>query len=772
MQISRRGVVFSGAVASGGLAIAYGLSTRDDGDATLKFSGDKLDSVAIHAYIKIDKTGEITIAVPQGEMGQGVTTSVPMIIAEELDANWDNINYELAPLDKDYGTYVISELPTRVLMDPGIMADMARGVLSKIVPLLGLAVTGGSTTILGNYEPLRVVGAVVRDLLIRAAAEKMSVTPDELTTSNSRVIHKNSVRYINYGELAEAAAKLKPHSNVKTKDPLKYKLLGKPLKSIDSLQKVNGSAIYGIDVQLPGMLYASIRHSPVLGGKLSSYDDTEAVKTNGIYGVVSVFDNAVAVVANSTWNAQKGIDKTKVTWAAPSGVQYSSADETSSYLGMFDSTSNILHEDEAFQKNWDSAEVKLESVYQTPYLAHVCMEPMGCTALYEESLTDDPKDARITVWSPSQSSTFSGWNAGLVADVHDDNVIVHSTLMGGGFGRRADLDYVRESVAIAKQFPGQPIKLTWKREEDVQQDVYRPATAARFRAAIDKNKQLKALDIVLVGKSVRAGFGKRNGGFFGGGTDPSEDSSMLSPMLSPMNSHPYQFPPMRLSLNARRNPVPVGNWRSVALSHNGFYQEVFVDEIAEALELDLVEFRRILLVGKTDFLSVLEYAAEKGNWGKPLNVTEIGDRRGRGIAILEAFGSTICQVVEVTVSSENFVKVDRVVSVVDPHTVVNPNIIEAQIEGAVIDGLSSALYGIVDIENGQVVQSNFHDYRLMKMTDVPVIETYVKPQGGHPGGIGETGLPAIAPALSGAIYNAVGIRIRSLPVSLSKTLFV
>ena len=763
IKLSRRGLIVSGLAAGGGLAVAYGLESLKDGESRPKFAASTPDSFVLHAYVKIRPDGKINIAVPQAELGQGVTTAIPMMVAEELDADWNDVAYELAPLDKDYGSAVIAEAIPKFFMEPGWAADMTRNALYKITPLVGLIITGGSSTVLGNYTHLRTVGASTRSMLIQAAADQLDVPVSELTTEKSRVIHAASNRSLTYGELAETAAAFEPQDGELWKGEDNYSIIGHPVGRLDTPEKVDGSAVFGVDVNIPGMKIAAIRHSPVFGGTVKSFDADSALARKGVVNVVQVQDNAVAVIADNTWTAQKAVEEMDVEWNLPEGDLFSTKKALGDYVNLFDDgNANVLTEDETFPAAWESSTKIVEAVYETPYLAHVCMEPMGCAALYEESPTDNPEDAKITVWSPSQSIGQTANQASTITGVKKENITVNATLMGGGFGRRADMDFVRQASDIAMQMPGTPIKLTWSREEDVQQDTYRPATAARFRAGLDEDGNMTALDFVIVGKPVSADFNTRNGTFVM--FEAEEDSSMVMPM----SSSPYNFPAKRLALNAQKNLVPNGNWRSVTMSHNGFYQEAFIDEVAEAAGKDPIEFRRELLSHKPEFVAVLDKLIEKSDWNKPLAPGPDGSKRGRGIAFLEAFGSIVGQVIEVTVAANADLIIDRVVSIVDPHTVVNPSIVEAQMESAVIDGLSAALYGQIDVEEGRVVQGNFDTYRLMTLADVPEkIETHIFAQGGHPGGMGEVGLPGVAPALTSAIYNATGQRIRSLPIAIS-----
>ncbi|MBL8643846.1 MAG: xanthine dehydrogenase family protein molybdopterin-binding subunit [Rhodospirillaceae bacterium] len=759
MKLSRRGMILSGLAVGGGLAVAYGMKALDDGDARVKFGASTPEQFVLHAYVKISTDGRITVAVPQAELGQGVTTAIPMMVAEELDADWEQVAYELAPLDKAYGSYATAEL-TRIFMQPGLVADTARWALWQASPLFGLIFTGGSSAVFGNYEFCRSVGATARAMLIKAAAKTLEVSESELTTQRSRVLHPGSGRALTYGELAALAASFGPAEVMPRKTQADFTIIGQPKPRLDTPEKIDGSGRYGIDVHLPGMVYAAVRHSPVFKGTVSSFDAEAAKRFKGVIDAFQITPDAVAVVAENTWAAHQAARALPVSFAPPPTPAYDSTLATATYPSLFDAPDPaVLHEDEGFAAAMAASARTVEAVYETPHLAHLCMEPMGCSALYEPSPDNKPENAKVTVWSPSQSMTFTSLNARRLTGAAADNVTVHATLMGGGFGRRADMDFVREAVAIAMKIPGRPVKLTWSREEDVTQDTYRPATAARFRAGLDASGAMTALDFVIVGKTVSWDFNQRNKGMFN--TKPREDKGMVMPMIS---TH-YAFPKMRLAINPQDNPVPSGNWRSVTMSHNGFYQEAFLDEVAEATGQDPVAFRRTLLKDKPKHLAVLNVAAEKAGWGTPLTPDPNGGRRGRGIAALEAFASIVAQVVEVTVAPDGALKVDRVISCVDCHTAVNPNIIAAQIEGSVIDALSAALYGQIDVKNGAVVQSNFSDYRLMKMSEAPVLETHVMPQGGHPGGMGEVGVPGVAPALVNAIYAATGKRVRKLPVA-------
>ncbi len=753
----------SGLAAGGGLAVAYGLESLKDGDSRPKFAASTPEAFVLHAYVKIRPDGAISVAVPQAELGQGVTTAIPMLAAEELDADWNDVSYELAPLDKDYGSYAIAEAVPLIFMQPGTTADLTRAALYKITPLVGMYMTGGSSSILGNYTYVRTAGAAARQMLLKAAADRLDVDIEDLRTEKSRVIHDASGTSLTYGELAEAAASFEPEDGELWKEEKDFTILGQPLTRLDTPEKVDGSAVFGIDVRLPGMKHAAIRHCPVFGGTVKSFDADAAMARQGVVAVVPVQDNAVAVIADNTWTAQQAVNDMMVEWDYPDGERFSTGRALSQYASLFDDpAANVLTEDETFAAAWESSAKTVEAVYETPYLAHVCMEPMGATALYEDSETGNPEDAHITVWSPSQSMSQTATQAQRITGVKKENVNVHATLMGGGFGRRADMDFIRQVSNIAMQMPGTPVQLQWSREEDIQQDTYRPATAARFRAGLDETGTMTAMDFVIVGKPVSADFNTRNGNW-----SPMAPESDIS-MVMPMGQSHYAFPPVRLALNAQRNLVPNGNWRSVSMSHNGFYQEAFLNEVAEAAGKDPIAFRREMVKDKPDYVGVLDKLEEASGWNEPLQPGPAGSRRGRGVAFLEAFASIIGQVIEVTVSANGDLSIDRVVTVVDPHTVVNPSIVEAQIESSVIDGLSAALFGQIDVEDGRVQQSNFHDYRLMTLAEAPpVIETVILPQGGHPGGMGEVGLPGVAPALTSAIYDATGQRIRKLPIAIS-----
>ena len=741
-MISRRGLIVSGIAVGGGAAIVYGLQSLKDGNAKEKFLKTTPDSFALHAYVKINPQGKITVAVPAAELGQGVTTSIPMIIAEELDANWDDVSYELAPLDKDYGSYIVGEVP-RLFMDPGIMRDVARTVLYKVSPLVGMTITAGSTAILGNYIYLRNVGAMTRSMLISAAAKRLGVPEEALIAKNSIVIDPKTRRSLTYGELAEEASFYEPKSKPKLKNERDFSIIGKPIQRLDTPEKVDGSAVYGIDVKLDNLLFASIKHCPYFGGKLESFDTTSINGIEGVMKVITVFDNSVAVIAKNSWIAQKALSKLNIKWIKPKSINFDSEIERENYISLLDSEPlEVLEEDNEFKASWGKSSNIFEAVYETPYLAHVCMEPMGCTALYEIHNGQNSEDAKITVWSPSQSSSWSKSAAKEIANVKSENVQVYSTLMGGGFGRRAKMDFVKESVSIAKEFPNTPVKLTWTREEDTTQDFYRPDSLARLRMGLDSSQKMTALEFSIA-------------------TKPINEKSSLS---HPMSYSAYNLPPKKLILSEQNNPIPVGQWRSVSLSHNGFYLESFIDELANRLDVDPLNFRIDLLKDKPEFSKLLEVISEKSKWDQPLKSNLDGSLRGKGVSFMEAFQSVIAQVVEVTVSKDKYLTIDRIINVVNPHMVINPDTIKAQMESCALEGLSAALYGKIKVRDGKALQENFDTYRLISLRETPNIETYILPQGGHPGGIGEVGLPGIAPALTNAIFNATGVRIRKLPI--------
>jgi isoquinoline 1-oxidoreductase beta subunit len=670
------------------------------------------EGFAPDAFIRIEGDGGIVLTMPYVEMGQGTYTSISMLIAEELEVDLKQVRLEPAPPnEKLYGN-----------------------------PLLGgIQATGNSNAIRAAWQPMRQAGATARTMLVAAAAKKWSVDPVSCRARSGEVLHAPTGRRIKYGELAAAAAGLPVPENVALKRPQEFKLIGTPAKRLDAPSKVNGTAVYGIDVRPPGVKIATLAQSPVFGGRVKNVDDAAAKAVKGVRQIVRL-DDAIAVVADHMGAAKKGLAALVIEWD----------DGPHAKLG----TDDILHDLERATQNpgavaqsigdtdkaMASAATKVEATYQVPFLAHATMEPMNCTVHVR-------KDG-CEVWVGSQVLARAQAAAAKTAGLPLDKVVVHNHLIGGGFGRRLEIDGVIRAVEIAKHVDG-PVKVVWTREEDIQHDMYRPYFFDRLSAGLDEKGMPVAWNHRFAGSSVIARWAPP---LFTNGLDPDTTEGAINLL--------YALPNMHVEYQRVEPPgIPTAFWRSVGPSHNVFVTEGFVDELAAAAKQDAVAYRRALLHKSPRAKAVLELAAEKARWGKPLP-----DRVGRGIAIQFVFATYMAQVAEVEVSSEGAVRVRRVVCAVDCGTVVNPDTVRAQIQGAIIFGITAALYGEITLKDGRVEQANFDTYQIVRMNEAPVIDVYIVQSPEAPGGMGEAGTSLIVPAVTNAIFAATGKRLRKLAI--------
>jgi isoquinoline 1-oxidoreductase beta subunit len=646
-------------------------------------------------------------------MGQGITTSLPMLVAEELECDWNKVR---------------AEFPTA---DENLRRKRAWGDMS----------TGGSRSVRSSHEYLRKAGAAAREMLIAAAAQQWNVPAVECQAAKSVITHKPSGRTLRFGEVAEAAAKLPPASEPKLKDPKEWTLVGTPQKRLDTTDKVTGKPIFGIDVRVPNMLYAAIVQCPVFGGTPKSYDEAKIRSLKGVRRVVAL-PNAVAVVADSWWQAKQAIDALPVTWDEGQNGKVSSADIAELLRGgLVAPEAAVVRKDGDVDAALAKAERRIEAEYAAPYLAHATMEPQNCTA----HVTPD----KVEVWAPTQSGEGALAAAAAAAEMAPEKVVMHKTTLGGGFGRRGAVqDYVHQAVLIAKAV-GQPVKLLWTREEDIRHDFYRPAAMVRFSAGLDASGMPIVWRVRVTSPSIFAALLPQR---LTNGVDQAAANGFTDEMA-------YDVPNYHVEYAMRTTPVPVGFWRSVNHSQNGFFRECFVDEMAHAAGQDPYQFRRKLLSKSPERLAVLDAAAQKAGWEKPAPPSV-----SRGIALVEAYGSLCAQVVEASVGEKGQVRVHRVVAALDTGHVVNPAILASQVESGIVYGLTAALYGAITIENGRVSQGNFDDYEMLRMADMPAVETVLVPSGGFWGGGGEPAVPPLAPALCNAIFAATGKRIRSLPL--------
>jgi isoquinoline 1-oxidoreductase subunit beta len=719
----RRRFLKAGAAVTGGLVLELSLP----GSGMLSAQGSA-PPFAPNAFIRIARDGTVTLVMHKVEMGQGTYTSMPMLLAEELEVDLAQVRLEHAP------------------PDDALYAE----------PLFGVQETGGSTSVRGNWEPLRRAGATARTMLVAAAAQAWKVDASTCRAENGTVVHDVTGRKLSYGELADRAALLPRPRKVKLKEPKDYKLIGTPAKRLDTPAKVDGSAQFGIDVRIPGMKIAMVAACPVFGGKLAGVDDSKAKSVAGVQQVVKL-DDAVAVVAGDTWAAQQGLAALDIRWNEGANAKLSTADLVQQLATASQEPGAVARKDGNAAKAMASAAVKTDAVYEQPFLAHATMEPVNCTV--------HVRTERCDIWVGTQVPTFTQTAAAKVTGLPKDKIEVHNHLLGGGFGRRLEVDFVIQAVQIAKQVPG-PVKVIWSREEDIQHDMYRPYYYDRISAGLNDRGSPVAWSHRVAGSSIMdrvvndlfpktlrvvraAGLKQLIATVKGVDTDAVEGAA----------EPPYALQNIRVEYVRQEPPgVPTAFWRGVGPTRSGFVVEGFVDELAALTKQDPVAYRRAL-VRDPRARAVLDLAAQNAGWGTPLPKGE-----GRGIALMHAFGSYVAQVAHVAVGKEGEVRVKRVVCVIDCGQPVNPDTIAAQMESGIVFGLSAALWGEVTIAGGRVQQSNFHDYRVMRMNEVPRIDVHIVPSAEAPSGVGEPGTSVSIPALVNAVYAATGKRIRKLPI--------
>lgn len=757
MAVSRRAILVSGLAASGGLIVWSIARYLDDGDAAAKFAAGMPESVALNGWVRLDPDGIVTCGVHRAEMGQGVSTALPMLIAEELDVDWERVRFEFTPVDRDYYNF-------GVLLRGQPFGDTRGRALARFgeraarsgFHALGLSMTISSTSMVDAWDTVRLAAAEARTRLVAAAARRWQVPAERLQTERGEVLDPQSGRRVPYAELAQAAVAEQVPREPVLKDAASLRLLGSSPPRLDIPAKVTGTAGFGVDTVLPGMLFATVRHSPLVNTRIGAVDNrSEVVGMAGVEGVVRLDAHTVAVVARDTWTALRGAARLSLL-AEPVDRPVADSDATLAawHAALDQPGASVLREEGDAPGAIAGASAVVESVYELPWLAHLCMEPMSCTALVS--------GRSVTVWAPTQAPSIARDVAADVAGVSRDRTIVHSTFLGGGFGRRAEMDFVRYAVGAARAFAGRPVKLIYSRTEDVRADMYRPAAVARVRGALGASGNLEALDYLLVSQSVPASYFARTPTPRGG--NARKDRSALSGAIDLVYEGVTH---LRFAFAPQDPGVPAGFWRSVGNSHNCFIVECFMDELAAAAGRDPLEFRLAHLAGRPAHRAVLREVAQRAGWGKAL-----APGQGRGIALIESHDSIVAQVVEVVVEVGSDgdrlppLRVQRVVCVIDPRVVIHPDTVVAQMEGAILDGLSAALHGRITVRGGSIEQGNFDDCRWLRLAEAPRIEVYLLPQGGRPGGVGEPGLPAVAPALANAVFNATGRRVRRLPLVL------
>lgn len=749
-HLSRRRFLIAGAALGGGLLVGCGAPTpaeRLGRPQDLPVEGDQ---VALNGWVKIAPDGTVTVAVPRAEMGQGVMTALPMLLAEELDARWEQVRAEAAPVAQIYANQamLLNGLPFGV-DDEGWHVSLGRAAMQRLGHVLHLQVTGGSSSIRDAWEPLRFAGAAARAMLVEAAAARWQVPASACRTEAGRVLHEPTGRSFGFGELVSEAARLQPPSEVKLKDPSRFTLIGRAAPRHDIPAKVDGSARFGIDTRLPDMLHASLIQAPVFGAEVASFDAAQALRQRGIRQVVRL-SGAVAVVADSWWRARQAREQVRVTWSSTPHDQLASADlarAADEALRRSDEGTDFVDRGEvqALLKQAEPGTRRLKARYHAPYLAHQAMEPINCTA--------QVRGGQVTLWLSTQVASLAKWRAAQVAGVDTEQVTLHLPLLGGGFGRRLEVDMVVQAVELAMQTQGRPVKLVWTREEDTRHDFYRPAAWADFEAVLDARGQLLAWHNRV---AAQAPSNQAVARLLPWAASDSPDKSQIEGAFDV----PYAIDHLWVQQVRLTSPVPVGFWRSVGHSYNAFFTECFTDEVAHASGQDPLAWRVDRLRGRPRHLAVLQRVAREAGWGQPLPAG-----RARGIALQESFGSICAQVVEVSLQ-DGEVRVHRVVCALDCGVVVNPDTVEAQMQGSIVFGLSAALHGEITLAQGRVQQAGFHDQPLIGLARTPRIEVHLLRSAHPPGGVGEPGVPPVAPAVANALFALTGQRIRSLPIRL------
>jgi isoquinoline 1-oxidoreductase subunit beta len=719
LTLSRRRFIVGTAVAGGGLALAIPLSS---GWSAAQAKGASATGAEVNAWVVVKPDDTCVIRIARSEMGQGTLTGLAQLVAEELECDWKKVTTE-------------SITPGQNLARQRVWGEMA---------------TGGSRGIRTSQDYVRRGGAAARMMLLQAAADRWKVPVGELSVADGVVTHAPSGRRTTYGKVAAAAAQLTPPDpkSITLKPPKDWKIAGKSLKRLDTASKLDGSKVYAIDVTLPGMLHAAVKACPVFGGKLVSYDEAKVSGRPGVRRVVKVNDSTVAVVADTWWRAKAALDVLPIVWDEGPGASQSSAtiDErlaeglTASEAYAFRSEGDAL-------KAIEGAARRVQAVYRTPFLAHATMEPMNCTARISAD--------RAECWVPSQNAEASLAALSEQSGVPLNRCEVYRHDLGGGFGRRGGAqDYVRQAVAIAKQFPDVPVKMIWSREEDMAHDFYRPISHCKLTAGLDDRAQLVGLHVRVSGQSINAFV---NPALIAGGKD---DRQLQGYTDRPGDAQlGYTVPNLLIEYAMRNTHVPVGPWRGVNTNQNAVYMECFMDEVARAAGRDPLEFRRALMSKHPRHLAVLDAAADRGNWGKPLPAG-----MHRGVAQFMGYGSYSAAVAEVSVSGEGKVKVHRMVLALNSGHAVNPDQIAAQAEGSVAYGLTAALHGECTVQGGRMTELNFDSYPILRLAEMPKVETVIVPSWDFWGGVGEPTISVVTPAVLNAIFAATGKPVRSLPL--------
>lgn len=699
--------------AGGGLALAFSVP-----------GGSRFARAAMptnfepNAFLRIGADDIITVVVKHAEMGQGVATSLPMIVADELDAAWEKVKFEFAPANAAYNHTTF-----------------------------GAMITGGSTSISTSFDQMRNAGATARTMLVGAAAKQWGVSADSCTTSDGWVHHKASGRKLSYGALAGAAASMPVPEKPALKDPKDFKIIGKPTSRLDGPSKADGTAVFGLDVKLEGMLTAVVARAPVFGATVKSYDATKAKAVKGVHKVVPI-SNGVAVVADDFFIAKTARDLLEITWDDSNVPKNDTEELRAEYNALADKPGAVAKSEGNSEQGHKEASSSVEASYFFPFLAHAPMEPLNCTV--------QVKDGTCEMWLGTQFQTGDQMAASQILGITPDKVKVNTTMLGGGFGRRAnkDSDFSAEAVKIAAAMSPTPIRTVWTREDDMRGGYYRPLYVHKVKAGVNDKGYPHVWEQRIVGQSIMSG-------------TPFEQLLVKDGVdissVEGASDMPYHVPNQQVEYHLTRAGVPTLWWRSVGHTHTAFVAETMIDELSHLGKKDPFAYRMELLKDHPRHMAVLKELKKHGDWEKPL-AKKPGMRRGRGLAVHESFGSLVAQIAEVSVDDQGKVKVDRVVAAIDCGRVVNPRTVEAQMQGAIVYGLTATLYGRITLKKGNVVESNFHDYQSLRMSEMPEIVTYMVKSDGPPTGVGEPGTPPIGPAVCNAIFQAVGKRVRTMPI--------
>jgi isoquinoline 1-oxidoreductase beta subunit len=706
IDLSRRGLLKAGVA---GLVVAATMAPR-----ALKAATASPGAFATNAFVHVAPDNSVTVAIKHLEMGQGVSTGLTTIVAEELDADWAQMRFAFAPADvKKYKNFAF-----------------------------GMQGTGGSTAVSNSYDQLRKAGATARAMLVEAAAQDWNAPAEEITVAKGVVSHAASDKSATFGELAEKAATLTPPESVVLKDPKDFTLIGKELPRKDNKDKTTGKGIFALDVTRPGMVYAAIAHPPRFGGKVKSYSHRVASGMKGVKSIVTI-SSGLAVVADSYWTALKARDSLEITWDETNAEKRGTAELLAEYKALSKSPGLSARKEGNADKALNEAEKIVSAEFEFPFLAHAPMEPLDCVV--------EVREGEAEIWAGCQFQTLDQLAAAKILGLEPFQVKINTVYAGGSFGRRAtpNSDYISEATEIAKTLPkGMPVKLIWSREDDVKGGRYRPMYYHAMKAGLDGGGNLSGWSHTIVGQSAVAGSA------FGGAPGVVDPTSVEG-----ASNLPYAVPNIAVDLHTTEVGVPVLWWRSVGSTHNAYATEVFIDMAATAAGKDPVEFRMDLLGSHDRHKAVLKLAAEKANWGTPLP-----EGRARGVAVAESFGSFVAQIAEVSQNSDGGIKVERVVCAVDCGVAINPDVIRAQMEGGIGYGLSAILKGAITLKDGVVEQDNFDSYQVLRMNEMPKVEVHIVPSTASPSGVGEPGVPPAGPAVANAVFALTGRRVTKLPM--------